>query len=226
MIIILFFNIYCNIGNNIKMFAFIYKKSYFNQTVVLQKERDMSSYDKNPDITEMHKYFDFYTYKILPQVQLYTTQKADGCHTLSHTASIVFRGIDYALSLDENPMPVVFAAACHDMARTHDGFDINHGKNAVPNTKKIMAKFSDVITEPETDKIVFAITNHTTGEKAPDYISACLWDADRTRLSWRYGFDARFFNTERAKYVASHAYQDYIAFQKKCFPKLFWSHEY
>ena len=116
----------------------------------------MSSYDKNPDITEMHKYFDFYTYKILPQVQLYTTQKADGCHTLSHTASIVFRGIDYALSLDENPMPVVFAAACHDMARTHDGFDINHGKNAVPNTNALPGE-RDLILSIESTVIFVEI---------------------------------------------------------------------
>ncbi len=186
----------------------------------------MSAQNVNPDITEMRKYFDFYTNQILPHIKNYTTQTEEGFHSLIHTAGVVFRGIDYALSLDENPMPVLFATACHDIARTHDSFDLEHGKNAVPNTQKIVANFANVLSDQDIEKIIFAVANHTTGKVAPDYISACLWDADRTRLSWIYGFDDGFFNTERAKYVASHPYQDYVSFQNACFPKQLWSHEY
>jgi hypothetical protein len=181
----------------------------------------------NPDIKNMRKYFKFYQTQILPYITLCTTQNPNGCHALDkHTSAVVFRGIDYALSLNENPIPVVFAGAFHDMARTNDGFDKNHGADAVPNAVKIMQYFPTVLSVKTQEQIVYAITNHTTGAIAPDYISACLWDADRTRMSWVYGFDEKCFNTERGKYVASHPACDYVKFQQKCFPKLFWSHEY
>lgn len=182
---------------------------------------------KNPNPETVKKYFNFYMQKILPLVKQYATQNPNGCHALDkHTSAVVFRGIDYALSLNENPLPVVFAGAFHDMARTHDGFDCEHGKNAVPYAKKIMQLFSDILNPTQQSNIIYAIENHTTGTNAIDYVSKCLWDADRTRLSWIYGFESKFFNTERAKYVASHPYCDYIKFQKKCFPELFWSYEY
>lgn len=187
----------------------------------------MSAYNKNPDITEMQRYFGFYAHKVLPHVELCSTQNTEGCHALhTHTSAVVFRGIDYALSLDKNPTPVIFAGAFHDMARTHDGWDTHHGEKAIPNAKKIMREFTDVLTENDMANIIYAIANHTTGTVAPDYVSACLWDADRTRMSWVYGYESKHFNTSRAKYVASHPYQDYINFQQQCVPVILWSHEY
>lgn len=184
-------------------------------------------YIQNPDIDKIRKYFNFYMIEILPHLEQCSTQNPDGCHALDkHTPAVVFRGIDYALSLNENPVPVVFAGAFHDMARTNDGFDTEHGKLAVPYAKKIMKNFSDILSQTQQTNIVYSIENHTTGTIAPDYISACLWDADRTRMSWEYGFNSKFFNTARAKYVASHPAADYIKFQQKCFPNLFWSWEY
>ena len=181
----------------------------------------------NPDINKMRLFFYFYQKHVLPYVQLCTTQNPNGCHALdTHTAAVVFRGIDYALSLDEYPIPVIFAGAFHDMARTTDGFDKEHGALAVPDAIKIMQKFPNFLTNKEQEQIIYAIKNHTTGNNAPDYISACLWDADRTRMSWTYGYNEKYFSTNRAKYVASQPYKNYIEFQKQCLPKLFWSHEY
>ena len=169
----------------------------------------MSAENQNPDVSQVQKYFNFYIKELLPHIEICSTQNKDGCHAVhTHTSAVVFRGIDYALSLDKNPVPVVFASAFHDMARTHDGWDTNHGENAVPGAKKIMQNFQNILTEQDVKNIIFAIANHTTGKIAPDYVSACLWDADRTRMSWVYGYNAKHFNTERAKYVASHPYND------------------
>ena len=188
---------------------------------------DNFEYMINPDAFMMKKYFNFYMDKVLPFVKQYTTQNPDGCHALDkHTSAVVFRGIDYALHLNTNPVPVVFACAFHDMARTNDGMDFNHGRDAVPDAKKIMTEFSTMLNAQQQKNIIYAIENHTTGMVAPNYVSACLWDADRTRMSWEYGFNPKFFNTARAKYVASHPAADYIKFQKQLFPNLFWSREY
>ena len=179
----------------------------------------------NPSVSEIQKNFMLYQQKILPLVTQICTQRNDGMHGLNtHTASVVFRGTDYALSLNKNPWPVIFACAFHDMARTHDGYDTEHGKKAIPMAKQIMKKFN--LDEQTQQSIIFAIENHTIGKTAPDYISACLWDADRTRLSWLYGYQPGYFNTARAKAVASSDYEQYLNFQRQCFPNLSWDKIY
>jgi hypothetical protein len=46
-----------------------------------------------------------------------------------------------------------------------------------------MEKFNDILNKEEKEMVKYAIKNHTIGAIAPDYVSACLRDADRTRLS-------------------------------------------
>ena len=163
---------------------------------------------------QIRRYFDFYQKKVLPVVEKLATQKKEGYHGLhTHTDAVVFRAIDYALELGQNPMPVLFAAACHDMARTHDFYDEQHGKNAVPLAKKVMDHFPKSLSEAEKEAILFAIGNHTTGLQTSDYICACLWDADRTRLSWERGYHEKYFNTPYAKKVASENPILYITWQ-------------
>lgn len=183
--------------------------------------------DKIPPLWAIEKYFNFYHNEIKPLRLPIATQKETGVHGIeTHTNAVVFRGIDYAIHMGKDPMPVVFACAFHDMARENDGFDTEHGKKAVPMAIKIMRKFPDLISKDTQLSILSAIINHTTGEVASDYIAACLWDADRTRLSWKYGFDEKFFNTQRGAFVASSKFQQYISFQKHCFKNLKWSREY
>ena len=166
--------------------------------------------------SKIREYFDFYQEKVLPEVEKLATQKKEGYHGLhTHTDAVVFRAIDYALELGKNPMPVLFAAACHDMARTHDDYDEMHGENALPMAQKIMQKFKKELTDSEKQSVLLAIKDHTTGGSAGDYISACLWDADRTRLSWERGYREVFFNTEYGKKVASGDGKKYITWQNK-----------
>ena len=162
------------------------------------------------------KYFDFYQKKVLPEVEKLATQKKEGYHGLyTHTDAVVFRALDYALESGGNPMPVLFAAACHDMARTHDHYDKEHGRRAVPLAQKVIAKFPGKISEKEEFLVCYAIQNHTEGTQTNDYISSCLWDADRTRLAWERGFFEKYFNTPYAKKVASGNAKKYIAWQNK-----------
>ena len=165
---------------------------------------------------QIREYFDFYQKKVLPYVEKYATQKREGYHGLhTHTDAVVFRAIDYALELGENPMPVLFAAACHDMARTHDGYNETHGENALPLARKVMNRFPKRLSVEEKERVLSAIQNHTTGTQTNDYISACLWDADRTRLAWERGYHEHYFNTDYAKEVASGDAAEYIKRQNR-----------
>lgn len=180
----------------------------------------------NPDKLEIKKAFGFYLDELKPLVAESCLQKMDGMHGLdTHTTAVVFRGIDYSLHMGYDPIPVVFACAFHDMARTNDSQDTEHGKHAVPMAIKIMKQFPYLLDQYTRFSILRAILNHTTGQIAQDYISACLWDADRARMAWRYGFDEKFFNTNRGKYVAQH-WRKYLDFQKFCFPKINWTKQY
>ncbi len=182
--------------------------------------------EKLPPLWAMKKYFDFYDNKLKPLLIGVISQPLDGWHGLNtHTNAVVFRGIDYALHIGRDPMPVVFACALHDVSRVNDDWDTEHGKNAVPLAIRIMKNFQDLFDKETRLSIYSAIMNHTIGTTAPDYISACLWDADRTRLAWKYGFDEKFFNTQRGKYVAQH-YKTLLDFQKQNFPRLKISKEY
>ena len=179
-----------------------------------------------PTLFRLKPAFDFYLEKLNPLLRESYSYGLSGMHGLdTHTTSVVFRGIDCALHLGCEPMPVVFACALHDAARKNDNFDTEHGKNAVPIAIKVMKQFPDLIDKETRLKILSAIMNHTDGKFAPDYISACLWDADRVRMAWQYGFDEKFFNTERGKYIAQH-YQKYLDYQRHEFSNIKWSKQY
>ena len=166
---------------------------------------------------EIQDYFRFYEDKVLPEVAKLATQKPDGFHGLyTHTDAVVFRGIDYALALKKDPVPVIFACACHDAAKDTNEYNEHHGKDALPIALQVMAKFPALLDEDAQNSILYAVEHHTTGTKAPDYVSACLWDADRTRLSWIRGYKEVFFSTDYAKKVASGKARDYVHYMNNC----------
>ena len=166
--------------------------------------------------SDLIELFSFYEKNVLPVILAEPTvlQKNFGYHgLLTHTRSVVFRGIDYCLSLSQNSIPVILACAFHDLAKDFDGYDVSHGMNAIPIAKNIIAKLNLELSVEEKELIFDAMKNHTTGMNAQNYVSGCLWDADRTRLSWQYGYDEMYYYSSRAKQVASgdpHVYVNYM----------------
>lgn len=141
---------------------------------------------------------------ILPSIENIGTQPKYGYHGLyTHTFQVAQFAIELALSVWTDPLPVILGAALHDIARTHDDDDYAHGPQGAKIARDFLNENYKHLFPGTIDKIVYAIENHTIGEKAPDLISACVWDADRIRLSWEMGYDEKFFNTEYGKYIAS-----------------------
>ncbi len=168
---------------------------------------------------EIKKWFNFYEAEIIPVVKAIpeVTQFDYGFHGFyTHTDSVVFRGIYYALYLGENSVPVIFACVCHDLARVDDEYNEVHWEMAVPILKKLMSQFHGILTDNQKNSVIYAVKNHTVWMEAPDYVSACLWDADRTRLWWVYGYKEKFMSTEIAKCVASWNPINFLKFQNKC----------
>ena len=172
-------------------------------------------------IEKIRNAFLFYKNGVLPLIldNPKVTQQKEWYHWLyTHTENVVFRGICYAVSLWEDPIPIVFACACHDLARVHNWYDENHWPNAVPVTTEIINNKKFNLTEEQKEQIIDAVRNHTTWKwgEAPNYISACLRDADRTRLSWERGYIESCYNTEMWKKIWSWSRENFTKFQNLC----------
>ncbi|MBO5739668.1 MAG: hypothetical protein J6R52_01215 [Alphaproteobacteria bacterium] len=141
--------------------------------------------------------------QILPQIAQISNQDRYGYHGLTHTTQVAMFGLDIAYTINQEPLPVLLAAGLHDCARTNDEWCTEHGPHAVPIAREFLATHYPHISVADTNKILYAIENHTTGRYAPDGVSACLWDGDRIRLSWEWGYKPKFFNTARGKQIAS-----------------------
>ena len=140
---------------------------------------------------------------ILPQITEITTQSRYGYHGLSHTIQVAMFGIDLAQHINQDALPVLLAAGLHDCARTNDSWCVMHGPNAIPVGREFLAKQYPNLPTYTVNQILYAVENHTTGRNAPDGVSACLWDGDRIRLSWEYGYRPEFFSTTRGHQLAS-----------------------
>lgn len=170
-------------------------------------------------IEKIRNAFSLYKREVLPLIldNPNVTQKREWYHGLyTHTENVVFRGICYAVSLWEDPIPVVLACACHDLARENDLYDEEHWKNAIPITQGIINNERFSLTKEQKKWIIDAVSNHTIWKDASNYVSACLRDADRTRLSWERGYRESFFNTEQWKIIASWNRKDFLEFQNLC----------
>ena len=163
-------------------------------------------------------YTKFLFEQLMPQIATVSNQSRYGYHGLSHTIQVAQFGIDISLDLKINPLPVLLACGLHDCARTNDEWCTKHGPNAVPIAHDFFKKYYPSLSERDIMQISYAVENHTTGLRAPDAISACLWDSDRIRLSWESGYSPRFFSTKRGHEIASmtkQAQQEYINAQDK-----------
>lgn len=140
--------------------------------------------------------------QILPQIETVSNQSRYGYHGLTHTTQVALFGLDIAYTINQNPLPVLLAAGLHDCARTNDKWCMMHGPNAVPIAQEFLLKNYPNMSKSDTKKIINAVKNHTIGRHATDGVAACLWDADRIRLSWEREYRPKFFNTVRGKQIA------------------------
>ncbi|MCL2331044.1 MAG: hypothetical protein FWC61_00680 [Proteobacteria bacterium] len=150
-----------------------------------------------------YAFFKFFETVALPAVMDISPITLTGSHGIEHTHGVGRFSLDVSLSLDYNPVPALFAAALHDCARQHNAYDEEHGPNAVPVAKKLFAgKLGDWLGKAEQKSVIIAIRDHTIGMNAKNPISAALWDADRIRLSWSWGYEPEYFSTNEGRRIA------------------------
>lgn len=169
-------------------------------------------------IADKEYYTKLFMNEILPAIAKISNQPKYGYHGLTHTTQVAMFGIDLALAENTAPLPVLLAAGLHDCARTHDGDCPLHGPRCVPIAREFIAAYYPSIPRNVVEQIVYAVKNHSGNVAAGDAVSACLWDADRIRLAWELGYDAKFFSTDYGRRLASltpAAQHEYIARQER-----------
>lgn len=144
-----------------------------------------------------------FIYEIMPLLEQISTQSRYGYHGLTHTEQVAMFGIDLAIAANTDVLPVLLACSLHDCARKNDMYDENHGPDCEPIARKFLTEHYPNIPRPTVEKIVSAVVNHTVGRNAPDMVSACMWDADRIRLGWEYGYRPQFMSTPRGHKLAA-----------------------
>ena len=171
---------------------------------------------------EAARYFET---QIMPLVKNFTTQHECGYHGLEHTELVALRAIDIAVAeghtdMNKELLPVMLAAALHDSARTDDAYNNTHGPDAA--YRRETATFLDNpkfrLTETHKQQIKDAVAHHTDAMpsifKKHDFVTKCLCDADRVRLSWERGHDKKYFFTRTGNELGTmtpYRVKDYIA---------------
>ena len=136
-----------------------------------------------------------------------------GMHGIEHISSVVAFSIiicseEYPNEPDEFVKSCILAAVLHDCARVKekDGWDEDHAENAVPKIKAFKLLFNNTfnLQEDNWNDIIEAVRTHTSGigGNPVNKIASVLWDADRVRLSWFYGYDEQYFSTNTGKRLA------------------------
>lgn len=151
---------------------------------------------------------------IIPIIKTFTRQKIRGYHGLEHTELVAFRIIDIALSegytdFRNEVLPLLFAAALHDSARTDDAYNETHGPDAAtrPETQSFLDEHAFLLSGLQKMEIKSAVAKHTSIMpslfRKYSFIHRCLCDADRARLSWEHGYQSKYFFTKKGKELAA-----------------------
>jgi uncharacterized protein len=115
-----------------------------------------------------------------------TKVSAASIHGPTHWRRVALLGLRISQREGADGLVVCLFAACHDVARVHDGRDLEHGPRAAEWIADELAP--RLALDPDRlQKWLCAVRNHTEGDTTPDPTIGSCWDADRLDLV-RIGF--------------------------------------
>ena len=109
----------------------------------------------------------------------------DGLHGLSHFVRVEQIGCYLADQTGADKEVLSLFAYTHDLGRTHDNEDLEHGKRSAKIVEQMYKQKLIDITPDQYDKLIYACSYYCFDSARSDdlTIQAC-WDADRLDL-WR-----------------------------------------
>ena len=122
-----------------------------------------------------------------------------------HGMQHIDRVVEFAKKIAKRECPqnyddVVVGAYLHDLGRTDDDFNYEHGPKGAQIAEFLIEKHWPWL---EKERIVKAIQFHSHGETTKDKLIGAIWDADRLDLT-RFGriIDISYLSTRTGKRMA------------------------
>lgn len=110
-----------------------------------------------------------------------TQVTAESIHGPPHWRRVSRLGLRIARQEGADALVVAVFAACHDVARVHDGRDMEHGPVGAARLGGELAPRLGM-SEARLALLIEAITHHTGGRVSDDPTIGACWDADRLDL--------------------------------------------
>jgi len=130
-----------------------------------------------------------------------TSVSVGSIHGRAHWRRVARLGLQIAETEGADTLVVALFAVCHDVARVHDGPDMEHGPKAAEMVATTLAPHLD-LAPTQLDWLLQAIAQHTDGQISDDLTIGSCWDADRLDLL-RIGFQvqSKLLSTAAARTV-------------------------
>lgn len=197
-------------------YSLLTSKEKSDISVIAQGEKTVSDFNDKDYLKKI--YTKYFNQALMPKIEKISFQKKNNLkyHGLWHTEQVALLSIDIAIKENQNPLPILLAAALHDCARTTDGPEPEHGRNARPIAEEFFKNYSDcdLVSTYEEDKIIEAIAYHNSSSRPRNNsILDCLQDADSMRLLWsgRQCFTPNTASGQKLAQLAPHEQIKYMA---------------
>jgi hypothetical protein len=122
-------------------------------------------------------------------------------HGEAHWRAVTWTALELSPRVPgSDPLVGFLFGLLHDSQRLNDGGDPEHGPRAAAFTRALVGRGLLSLAPRRLDRLLTAITNHTSGRSSRDPTIGMCWDADRLNL-WRIGVEPspRFLSTDAAK---------------------------
>ena len=120
-----------------------------------------------------------------------------GYHSIEHLVETALIAAHIARQEGANPILAALAGLLHDSARIGDEEGTDHAERAVLVLERLFGRTAPLLfSREDLVRLRSSITDHASGQTTVDPNIGACWDADRLRLAWERGVDAKFFSTQ------------------------------
>ncbi len=156
--------------------------------------------------------------EILPKIDMIESQHKSAFNSLCNIAEVGVMGIDIALSLRQDPLPVLLAVVLWGAIIGNRNSKFEPSDEALAR-RFLTENYPDLLPF-EIESIISAVTKNNFYGPTADLVSACLGDAYKVYFSWLSGCLPDCFATSYGRALASlkaQGYKKYTVGQKRFF---------
>ena len=153
-------------------------------------ELECSEEDVPCTVQALHRY-------LMPTIASNNRLPEEGYHSLHHLFETALFAAWISAKENANPIIAGLIGLLHDVGRTGDEEGEDHAVEGVSFMDRVLGRELSYVFSPEDLAVVrFGIAEHARGQKSSIPAVAAAWDADRLRLRWERGVDAKYFSTK------------------------------